>query len=136
MSRHTEVGLPPKDADPELASLTKDYSGSPVHRFGHRGARNMKNINPPSQVLHLSNLYEGATEDDLKKIFTTESTGCVVQFFPTNRKMAYVKLDSVHEAVLALIRTHNLKFGDRYMRVSFSLKDPNQMSQNDLIGPQ
>jgi len=125
-SKHTEVALPPKDSDPELAALTKDYSGSPVHRFGRREARTMKNINPPSQVLHLSNLYDGCTEDDLKKIFTTDQTGCTVQFFPMNRKMAFVKLDSVHEAVLALIRTHNLKFGDKYMRVSFSLKDPNQ----------
>jgi len=129
-SKHTDVALPPKDSDPELASLTKDYTGSPVHRFGHRGARTMKNINPPSQVLHLSNLCDGCTEDDLKKIFTTETTGCVVQFFPTNRKMAYVKLDNVHEGVLALMRTHNAKVGDKYMRVSFSLKDPSQM-QND-----
>jgi len=41
--------------------------------------------------------------------------------------MAYVKLDSLHDAVLALIRLHNYKLGDKYMRVSFSHKDPNQL---------
>jgi len=41
--------------------------------------------------------------------------------------MAYVKLDNQHEAVLALIRTHNTKLGDKYMRVSFSHKDPSSI---------
>jgi len=49
-------------------------------------------------------------------------------FFPSNRKMAYVKLDNVHEAVLALIRLHNYKVGNKYMRISFSQKDPNQVT--------
>jgi hnRNP-L/PTB/hephaestus splicing factor len=130
-SKHTEVALPQRDAEFESASLTKDFTGSPVHRFRHRGARTTKNINPPSQVLHLSNLYEGCTEEDLKKIFVTENTGAVVQFFPSNRKMAYVKLDNVHEGVLALIRTHNTKLGDKYMRVSFSHKEPGSVTGQD-----
>jgi len=76
-------------------------------------------------VLHISNLYDGCTEEELRKLFVSETSNAVVQFFPQNRKMAYVKLDSVHEAVLALIRNHNIKLGDKYMRVSFSAKDPN-----------
>jgi len=122
-SKHTEVALP-REGD-ESASLTKDYTGSPIHRFRHRGTRSTKNINPPSQVLHISNLYDGCTEEELRKLFVSETSNAVVQFFPQNRKMAYVKLDSVHEAVLALIRNHNIKLGDKYMRVSFSAKDPN-----------
>jgi len=129
VSKHTEVAWPQKD-DPESIALTKDYTGSPVHRFGHRGARSTKNINPPTQVLHISNIYEGATAEDLRKIFATETTNAAVQFFPSNRKMAYVKLDSIHEAVLALIRLHNYKFGNKYMRISFSHKDPNQVTQD------
>jgi len=127
ISKHTEVAFPQKD-DPDSIALTKDYSGSPVHRFGHRGARTMKNINPPSQVLHVSNIYEGASAEDLRKIFATDTGGAVVQFFPSNRKMAYVKLDNIHEAVLALIRLHNYKVGNKYMRISFSQKDPNQVA--------
>jgi len=127
VSKHTEVALPQKD-EPESAALTKDYTNSPIHRFRHRGARTTKNINPPSQVLHISNIYDGATEEGLRKIFATETTSAIVQFFPSNRKMGYVKLDNAHEGVLALMRLHNSKLGDKYMRISFSHKDPNQVT--------
>jgi len=137
-SKHTEVALPQRDAEFESALLTKDYTGSPIHRFRHREARSTKNINPPSQVLHVSNLYDGATDEELKKLFGAEQAGPpTVQFFPSNRKMAYVKMDSIHDAVLALIRLHNFKLGDKYMRVSFSHKDPNQVGapESEQAGP-
>jgi len=124
VSKHTEVALPRSDAEYESAMLTKDYTGSPIHRFRHRGIRQTKNINSPSQVLHVSNLYEGVTEEELRKLFGQEQSETpIVQFFPSNRKMAYVKMASIHDAVLALIRLHNFKLGDKYMRISFTRKD-------------
>jgi len=130
-SKHTEVALPRSESD-ESSSLTKDYSGSPIHRFRHRGARTTKNINPPSQVLHISNLHDTCTEEELRKLFGAEqSSPPVVQFFSNNRKMAYIKMESIHEAVLALMRLHNVKLGDKYMRISFSHKDPAAVTNSD-----
>eukprot|EP00456_Euglypha_rotunda_P066066 TRINITY_DN5682_c0_g1_i15.p1 TRINITY_DN5682_c0_g1~~TRINITY_DN5682_c0_g1_i15.p1 ORF type:complete len:111 (+),score=4.82 TRINITY_DN5682_c0_g1_i15:113-445(+) len=61
LSKHSEVALPRGETDD--GGLTKDYTGSPIHRFRHRGARTTKNINPPSQVLHISNLHDTCTEE-------------------------------------------------------------------------
>jgi len=124
MSKHQDIQMPRGDQSPETASLTKDYSGSPVHRFKHRTTR-LKNISPPSQVLHISNLYDGCTEEELRKLFGQEQRGSpAVQFFKNDRKMAHVKMDSVQDAAHALMKLHNYKLGDKYMRISFSSKDP------------
>jgi len=131
-SKHPEISLPRSGEAEESASLTKDYTSSPIHRYKNSASRNSKNINPPSQVLHVSNIYDGCSEEELRKLFGQEqSTVPEVQFFSTNRKMAYVKMASVHDAVLALIRLHNHKLGERYLRVSFSHKEPSQVSNSD-----
>jgi len=131
-SKHPEISLPRSGEAEESASLTKDYTSSPIHRFKNTASRNTKNINPPSQVLHVSNIYDGCSEEELRKLFGQEqSSPPVVQFFSTNRKMAYVKMEGIHEAVLALIRLHNYKLGERYLRVSFSHKEPSQVTNSD-----
>jgi RNA recognition motif-containing protein len=124
ISKHGEIQLPRGEQDPETAALTKDYSSSPIHRFRHRTNR-MKNINPPSQVLHVANLYEQSSEEELRKLFGQDQrVAPAVQFFKKDRKMAYVKMDSIQDAVQALMKLHNYKLGDKYMRVSFSARDP------------
>jgi hnRNP-L/PTB/hephaestus splicing factor len=130
-SKHTEISMPRGDTEEAAAAFTKDFSNSPIHRFKNSRSGG-KNINPPSSVLHISNLNENSiTEEELRKLFGEEqNTAPVVQFF-SNRKMAYVKMDTVHDAVLALMRLHNHKLHDRYMRVSFSPKDPSQVSNSD-----
>jgi len=132
-SKHNEIALPRSDSDYESAALTKDFSSSPIHRFRHRGIRTTKNINPPSPVLHISNLQETATEEELRKLFGQEASATpVVQFFQNNRKMAYVKMENIHDAVLALMRLHNAKLGEKFMRVSFSAKDPSTVRNSDM----
>jgi len=127
ISKHGEVALS-RESDPLSVNLTKDYTNSPIHRFRNRETRATKNIHPPSQVLHVSNLPDIAHDDELRKMFGEEQgTEPLVQFFLNSKNMAYVKMASVHDAVLALIRLHNFRFGDKYIRVSFSGKDPNQM---------
>lgn len=122
-SRHAEINMPRTDGiiDDDSIVLTKDFSGSSIHRFKHRDSRNLKNIHPPSRVLHVSHLHDAATDQELIQLFGERA---IVQFFATNRTMAYVKLESIHAAVLALIKTHNYKLKDRYIRVSFSGRDP------------
>eukprot|EP00808_Paulinella_micropora_P012780 g5261.t1 len=132
-SKHSEVSLPRGEEDAESALLTKDYKNSKIHRFKGRGSRNMKNIHPPSQVLHVSNIAEPTTEEEIRKLFAGDSTIPIkVQFFKNDRKMAYVRMGSPEEGCMGLIRLHNYKFKERYMRVSFSGKDPNTIDDSDM----
>jgi len=82
--------------------------------------------------VHVSNLPDNCTEEKLRKLFGQDQSSLpVVQFFAQNRKMAYVKMESTHDAVLALMRLHNHKLGERYLRISFSPKEPNAIHDSD-----
>jgi len=132
ISKHGEISLPRSDADPESTLLTKDFANSPIHRFKNRTGGVTKNINPPSQVLHVSSLPDNTSGAELRRIFGEEqATEPAVQFFTTNKAMAYVKMETLHDAILALIRLHNFRLRDKYIRVSFSPKDPSQVSNSD-----
>ncbi|XP_048384090.1 polypyrimidine tract-binding protein 3 isoform X2 [Stegostoma tigrinum] len=120
LSKHQMVQLPREGQEDQ--GLTKDYSSSPLHRFKKPGSKNFQNIFPPSSTLHLSNIPPSITEDDLKNLF--ESTGYSVKgfkFFLKDRKMALIQLDSLEEAIQALIDLHNHDLGENHhLRVSFS----------------
>lgn len=195
-SKHGEISMPRLD-DEAGQRLTKDYSKSPVHRFAGRNQRNSQNIHPPSTVLHVSNLYPGATVQELQSLFheaiaVAQATAqaeaqslaaeieqsaaesdmenksvadsepqqqqqqqqksasvCseqeqrtvpvppaeggqlpLVQFFPSHRRMAFVKCSTLHDAVLALVTLHNHRIQDCYMRICFSNKSPAQVIEN------
>lgn len=129
-SKHPEI-LIPRERE-EGAELTKDFSTSPAHRYRGRNIRNSQHMHAPSPVLHVANLPDGFTEADLKKLFVdSQGNAPMVQFFALNRRMAYVKMASIAEAVLALIRNHNTKIGSSYMRVSFSPRDPSQVVETE-----
>ncbi|VDD83866.1 unnamed protein product [Mesocestoides corti] len=55
------------------ASLTRDYSGSRLHRFRNANSRNYQNICAPNTVLHVSGMPEDATEEELTELFTKHS---------------------------------------------------------------
>mmetsp|Transcript_12618 Transcript_12618/g.18089 ORF Transcript_12618/g.18089 Transcript_12618/m.18089 type:complete len:316 (+) Transcript_12618:88-1035(+) len=123
-SKHTDVKLP-RDAEQAGANLTKDYSDSPNHRYKlGRGAP--KNVNPPSQVLHIANLHSACTAAELVTLFQAQQPQSeslpVVEFFKTDRKMAYIGLCSVEAAVEAVLNLHNYSLGGWPIRVSFSPK--------------
>jgi len=130
VSKHVEISMPRGDSEGEGSRLTKDFSGSPIHRF--KSGR-MKKINPPSRVLHVSSLSERCSEDQLRKLFGQYSRESlpVVQFFKNNRQMAYVKMDSLQDALEALMNLHNYKLADRYIRVSFSPKTAADIVDSD-----
>lgn len=131
ISKFPEIALP-RNEDQLSMNLTKDFTDSPVHRFRHRGVRATKNIFPPSQVLHASNIYDSASEDDLRKLFAEfSSQSPVIQFFKKDRKMAYVKLGSVDEAVVALMKLHNTKVGGQFLRLSFTGKNEEALKNTD-----
>jgi len=127
ISKHIEISLPRGDGE-EAGKLTKDFSGSPIHRFKGR----VRNVNAPSQVLHVSSLPERCTEEQLRKLFGQyQSSTPSVQFFKNNRKMAYVKMESLQCALEALMNLHNYKLEDRYIRVSFSPKTAGDIVDSD-----
>ncbi|KAJ8402070.1 hypothetical protein AAFF_G00373050 [Aldrovandia affinis] len=120
ISKHQTVQLPREGQEDQ--GLTKDFSGSPLHRFKKPGSKNFQNIFPPSATLHLSNIPPSITDDILKDSFA--STGYTVKafkFFQKDRKMALIQLGSVEEAIQALIDLHNHDLGENHhLRVSFS----------------
>lgn len=119
-SKHTNVQLP-KDGQPD-AGLTKDFSNSGLHRFKKPGSKNYSNIYPPSATLHLSNIPSSVEEEDLKTAFgAINLTVQAFKFFPKDRKMALVQLNSVDDAVTALMKLHNYQLSETsHLRVSFS----------------
>ncbi|XP_035386735.1 polypyrimidine tract-binding protein 2 isoform X1 [Electrophorus electricus] len=119
MSKHQTVQLPRDGLDDQ--GLTKDFTNSPLHRFKKPGSKNFQNIFPPSATLHLSNIPQDITEDDLRVLFTN-SGGTVKAFkFFQDRKMALLQMSTVEEAIQCLIDLHNYNMGDNHhLRVSFS----------------
>lgn len=130
-SKHFDVKLPRDDGKDEGPKLTQDFSGSDLHRFKRKNFINPKNVNAPSQVLHVANLHDNADEAEIAELFASvqdpASQKPVVEFFKSNRKMGYVCMASVGDAVNALVTLHNHNLGGYPVRVSFSHKDPSKM---------
>ncbi|KAM4623981.1 polypyrimidine tract-binding protein 2-like isoform 2-T2 [Polymixia lowei] len=119
LSKHQTVALPREGLDDQL--LTKDFSGSPLHRFKKPGSKNFQNIFPPSATLHLSNIPEGVSEEDLRLLFSNAG-GTVKAFkFFQDHKMALIQMSSVEEAIQGLMDLHNYDMGgNHHLKVSFS----------------
>lgn len=119
-SKHQIVQMPRDQSD---ASLTKDFTSSPLHRFKIPGSRNYQNIYPPSSTLHISNIPPTVSEDDIKKQFRNACnfTCASFKFFPKDRKMALMRFETNEQATIALIKMHNYPISEEnHLRVSFS----------------
>jgi len=128
-SKHVTIQMP---REAEGKELTRDFTGSDFHRYKKKTFINPKNVNLPSAVLHVANIHESVTEQDLRDVFQPSShIHVAVEFFKTNRSQAYVALGSVAEGVNALINTHNLKVKEYPLRVSFSSKSPETILNSD-----
>ncbi|XP_031564300.1 polypyrimidine tract-binding protein 2-like [Actinia tenebrosa] len=118
VSKHSSVSLPKEGED---NNLTKDYSNSPLHRFKKPGSKNFQNIFPPSRTLHLSNIPEGVTEEELTAHFSEAGEVTDFRFLPKDHKMAHLTMASPEEAIDALIKMHNYKISEsHHLRVSFA----------------
>ncbi|KAM6902515.1 polypyrimidine tract-binding protein 3-like [Xenentodon cancila] len=122
LSKHPVVQLPRGGAGQEEQALTRDFSGSTLHRFKKPGSKNFNNIFPPSATLHLSNIPSSVTEEVLKDLFSSSGfTVKAFKFFQKDRKMALMQLVSVEEAIAALIALHDHQMDhNQHLRVSFS----------------
>jgi len=118
-SKHTTVNMP-RDED-EDRELTKDFSESPLHRFKKPGSKNFQNIFPPIKTLHLSNIPEETTGEELQDIFGGYGEIINFRFFPKDRKMALIQMATVEEACHGLMKLHNFKLSEsNHLRVSFA----------------
>ncbi|KAK2818495.1 hypothetical protein Q5P01_024056 [Channa striata] len=122
LSKHPVVQLPRGGAGQEEQALTRDFSGSALHRFKKPGSKNFNNIFPPSATLHLSNIPSSVSEEALKDLFSSSGfTIKAFKFFLKDRKMALMQLASVEEAIEALIALHDHQLDhNQHLRVSFS----------------
>ncbi|XP_024247613.1 polypyrimidine tract-binding protein 2 isoform X2 [Oncorhynchus tshawytscha] len=119
LSKHQAVQLPREGLDDQ--GLTKDFTNSPLHRFKKPGSKNFQNIFPPSATLHLSNVPEDVTEEDLRLLFS--NAGGIVKAFKffQGHKMALLQMSTVEEAIQALMDLHNYDMGsNHHLKVSFS----------------
>lgn len=118
-SKHDNVNMP--KAEDEGKELTKEYVNSPLHRFKKPGSKNFKNIFPPVCTLHLSNIPESVTEDELQDFFKEYGTISNFRFFPKDRRMALIQMSSIEESLICLIKLHNRKLNESsHLRVSFA----------------
>ncbi|KAL3309996.1 hypothetical protein Ciccas_011444 [Cichlidogyrus casuarinus] len=119
LSRHAFIQLPTSET---IDTLTKDYTSSRLHRFRQPNSRNHFNIYPPSRTLHLSSLKPGMSQEEMVSIFTEAGFDvCQSRFLGTDRRMALVTLNSVDQAMQALMLLHNYQISvDLHLRVSFS----------------
>uniref|UniRef100_UPI0009B3EC7D polypyrimidine tract-binding protein 3 n=1 Tax=Monopterus albus TaxID=43700 RepID=UPI0009B3EC7D len=122
LSKHPVVQLPRGGPGQEEQVLTRDFSGSALHRFKKPGSKNFNNIFPPSATLHLSNIPSSVSEEALKDLFSSSGfTVKAFKFFQKDRKMALMQLASVEEAIEALITLHDHQLDhNQHLRVSFS----------------
>merc|ERR1712018_324722 len=104
-SKHDTVNMP--KSEDEGKELTKDYTNSPLHRFKKPGSKNFQNIFPPIRTLHLSNIPESVTEEEIQEMFKEHGTISNFQFFPKDRRMALIQLGTVEESIICLIKLHN-----------------------------
>ncbi|CAF1528052.1 unnamed protein product [Adineta ricciae] len=118
-SKHQFVQMP-KDGASDMG-LTKDFTNSPLHRFKKPGSKNYNNIFPPGAVLHLSNIPTETSEEEIQNIFSQYGTIKRFKFFEKDHKMALIEMETIEQAIAALINTHNYRLGDSmHLRVSFS----------------
>jgi hnRNP-L/PTB/hephaestus splicing factor len=125
ISKNKEVQPPPVVAKFQN-DTTRDYTDSPFHRFSRPGNRNERHVCAPSQSLHISNLPDYVTVDDLKLLFTSNSEAgeenkvIGVKLFGDKKRMAFVTFSTVTDAINALMRYHNQKYGDKHIKITFS----------------
>lgn len=118
-SKHTTVNMP-RNEDEER-ELTKDFSDSSLHRFKKPGSKNFQNIYPPIKTLHLSNIPEQTSEEELQDIFGSYGSVMAFRFFPKDRKMALIQMASAEQACYSLMKLHNYKLSDtNHLRISFA----------------
>jgi len=122
ISKKENIAMP-RPNDEDAGRYTKDYTDSPLHRYKIQGSKNYGHICQPSPILHVSNIPGSVNENSMRELFSQHgNTVLQVKFFSNNHKMAFIQMQSVEEAINALVLLHNYKIEGSYIRVSFTTK--------------
>ena len=117
ISRNSFINMPSSE---KKASLCKDYSTSPFHRYKIAGSKNCQNMFPPSHILHLSNLSDNMDESYFKRLFADQADMVGFKYIGEGKRMALAKFKSVADAVMVLAVHHNENISGRYLKIAFS----------------
>lgn len=126
-SKHSQVKVPRQGGNSkfEPSNLTKDFSSSTMHRFKRAGSKNERHICAPSAGLHVSNLPEDVTPEEIHGIFQELKLVNEPYIFGTGtKKMAIVQTSSIGDAIHSLITLHGSDFQGNVIRMSFSHPRP------------
>ncbi|KAM8804147.1 retroelement silencing factor 1 isoform 2-T3 [Rhynchonycteris naso] len=120
LSEHKNVQLPQLGQNSH--DLTMDYRNSHLHRFKKSCPKNFHNVFPPSATLFLYNIQPYISKNDLKILFSNNDRIVKkLKFSQKNRKVAWIQMGSVEEAIEALIDLHNHRLDKKHcLSVSFS----------------
>lgn len=73
-----------------------------------------------SRVLHISNIAENTSAEEIVTEFGKICPVEVFRFHKEDTSMGFIKFGSKNDAVKALIECHNMMFKGRKLKVSFS----------------
>jgi len=120
-SKHSTIMIPSSNPNDENPSLTKEYVGSPFHRF-KSPSKTFKHVTPPAATLHVSSVPASVDEERLRATFLECGEVVNIKFFPSEKRMALVQMGSIGDATTALITFHNYRFeeGAIPIRISFA----------------
>ena len=100
----------------------QEFLNHPMHRFKGNQMRYSRLV-APRDILHLSNMPEGITEEDVITLLETVAPVQGFKFFETNKQMAFARMEDVSAAVAVLVKFHGLQpfLGSRHtLQISFS----------------
>ncbi|XP_048752196.1 polypyrimidine tract-binding protein 2-like [Ostrea edulis] len=103
------------------AQFTKDYRNCRIHRGGET-FKYVKIACAPSPIIHLANLLNTITKEDIMDVFLEYGNVLEVLVFRSHGKQsALVRYSSVEQSALAVMAMHNFPLPDKsHLIVSFS----------------
>jgi hypothetical protein len=124
--------LDPKNNILQNGSLSKNYIGFKDQRFKIPGSKNFKNMNPPSPTLHLSNLPEGYSLENIKNILGSVAGPLGITHFNESNSMALACFDSIDAAIRIITTFHNYNILGRYLKVAFAKYRLNMINSKNM----
>lgn len=118
-SKHTNVSMPRGEVDRFELENTRDFTGSPLHRYRRRSPQEAVT---PVPLLHISGipLELQRNQNTLVDLFAQYGFVKNFHYIQKNTKMALLEMGTLDDAIMALLSLDNISYPDSHMRVSFS----------------
>ncbi|CAH8624450.1 unnamed protein product [Dicrocoelium dendriticum] len=106
-----------------ISQLNREYVAHRLHRFRWANARTYHNLCAPSKFLHIVNLPDAVSEEDIQDAFVRIAgvNPLGVKVIRASKLMALVQLEDIEQAIGALVAMHDYEIETNYrIRVSFT----------------